>query len=77
MAKLYEEILPVEVMETTNVVTTGDEDTERISFSGFRKIMFYFLIDAADRNAWVDDQTLSLNLMQATAITGGTTSAIE
>jgi len=77
MAKLYEVILPVEVMETTDVVTTGDEDTERISFSGFRKIMFYFLIDAEDRDAWVDDQTLSLNLMQATAITGGTTSAIE
>ena len=77
MAKLYEEILPVEVMETTNVVTTGNANTGRISFSGFRKIMFYFLIDAANRDAWVDDQTLSLNLMQATAITGGTTSAIE
>ena len=73
MNKMHESLLPVEVLEPTVVATTANQDSDRMGFNGFRKIMFYTTAEAADRNAWIDDETLTLTLNEATALSGGVT----
>lgn len=73
MNKMYESLLPVEVLEPTVVATTANQNSDRMGFNGFRKIMFYVVLEAADRDAWIDDETLTLILNEATALSGGTT----
>lgn len=73
MNKLYESLLPVEVLTPTVVASGADEDSRRIGFNGFRKILFQVTAQAADRDAWIDDEELDVILHQATALTGGTT----
>lgn len=77
MNKMYEELLPVEVLAAGSpIATTANLDTSRLSFDKFRKIMFYLTIDADDRDAWIDDQILTLSLREADAFTAGTTAEV-
>lgn len=77
MNKMYEEILPVEVLTPTTVATTANQDSRRIGFNGFRKILINVTIQAADRDAWIDDEALTVALHRASALTGGTTAAMR
>jgi len=62
MQKLREGLSMFQVCAATSLDPTDTVETDRLTFDGYREILFHFEFEAADNEAWLDDTSFFLNV---------------